>query len=329
MATINVLILMHGMTPDPNPLDHASDYAALWQALTLRQPALTESVDARLGIEWGHEVPGMRADMLRPDQRITRAENVLWERVGFERVRNDRNPDNHLLGRGAELGSRLTTRRLTDPIKETVLLLGVTDAFYYCAPDGERAIRGAVYTQFLDGLEPYRGAENVRLHVIAQSLGVTVAFDFLFGLFAPDEVIGGEPDFIGEGQGGAEAIERYRFWRGRARDGGLVLASKSSTGGLLPLLMMRKQSLVERFSIGQFVDPAVIGVPGRGDVRWKIFYDADDILGFPTRRLFDAEGTIQEYQVNTDWRPDLAHSRYWTNDRVLDEIAKLIADNLS
>ena len=158
---------------------------------------------------------------------------------------------------------------------------------------------------------------------------MTVAFDFLFGLFAADEVTGGEPDFIGEAQGEAEAIERYLFWRGRAREGGLVLASKASTGGQLPLLLLRKQALVDRLSVGEFLDPSVIGVPGRGDVRWKIFYDADDILGFPTRRLFDAEGTIQEFQVDTDWRPDLAHSRYWTNDRVLDEMAKLIADNLA
>jgi hypothetical protein len=44
--------------------------------------------------------------------------------------------------------------------------------------------------------------------------------------------------------------------------------------------------------------------------------------------LFNPQGSIHEYQVNTGWRPDAAHGRYWENDTVLKEIALLIQQNL-
>jgi hypothetical protein len=39
-----------------------------------------------------------------------------------------------------------------------------------------------------------------------------------------------------------------------------------------------------------------------------MFYDVDDVLAFPARRLYDPVPTIAEFQVDSDWRPDLAHS---------------------
>jgi len=94
-----------------------------------------------------------------------------------------------------------------------------------------------------------------------------------------------------------------------------------------PLTMLRKQKLVDLFAAGRLLDPTVIGVPRQGPPRWKIFFDVDDVLGFPARRLFDAHGSIQEYQVNTGWRPDRAHEGYWTSDVVLTEIARMIQFN--
>ena len=79
---------------------------------------------------------------------------------------------------------------------------------------------------------------------------------------------------------------------------------------------------------GQRLDPTVIGVPKSGPPKWSIFYDVDDILGFPTRRLFDARGTIKEYEVDTGLNPLDAHGRYWTNRFVVTEVAKLIRQNL-
>lgn len=329
MARVNVLILMHGITLDRQPATHTAAYIALWQGIIRKQPSLEAAIDARLFIEWGHEPPNRSLDQLMPDQRITRAENFAQDRVSAAAVANDPSGDNHRLGSGfAELFSRLALRRITTPIKERVLLLGFADAIYYCAPDGEQAIRAQVYGQFLEGLAPYRDADEVRLHLVAESLGATVGFDFLFGLFAPDrEFPDGIPGFVRDGQGQAEDLAAYQFWRKRAQQGALQLGSNASMGSQLPLTLMRKQKLVDRFAAAQLLDPTVIGVPRQGPPRWKIFFDVDDVLGFPARRLFDAQGSIQEYQVNTGWRPDQAHAGYWTNDDVLVELARMIQYN--
>ena len=332
MTAMNALVLIHGMTLDSDASDHTGEYNALWLQLQARQPRLTAGIDAIIPVEWGHK-PRPSAEALRPDQRITDAENAIHDRCAYAGVSADHTPDNVLLSPFHELISSLVLRRFTTSIKESVLMLGITDALYYCAPDGEQAIREAVYTQVLDQLEPHRDADHVRLHVVAHSLGTTVAFDFLFGLFAPDEVYGWRgPDFGHERDDDSERLRAtrraYLYWRQRAKAQTLHLMSKFSTGSQIPLLMLRKQKLVDMLAAGELLDPTVIGVPRSGPVRWKVFYDVDDILGFPTRRIFDASGSIREYQVNTDWRPDRAHGAYWQNATVVGEIAELIAQNL-
>lgn len=342
MATENLLVLIHGITTDPEPRDHSEEYRRLREGLDRRQPRLGSVFDDRhtIAVEWGHELP-RNVQPLPDDQEITRAENALRDRVAHEKVRAA-GPVVSRLFAGLTAFPAPLLRRVTLPIKENVLLLGMTDVLYYCSPDGERAVRRAVYTRFLDGMEPLCSADQVRLHVIAQSLGVTVAFDFLFGLFAPaseypaeGEFPEGTPGFVRENRdrpGMEKAVEAYEYWRERAQRKTLLLASKSSTGGQLPLMMMRKQKLVEKlFRAGPGetpLDPEVIGVPKKGALRWKIFYDVDDVLGFPAGALFQSEGTIQDLEVDTGAWPDRAHRGYWESDRVLTEIAGLIVENL-
>jgi hypothetical protein len=337
MATENLLILIHGMTPFRNPGDHIAEYRDLRNQLARRKAQLGTLFDDphTVAVEWGHEPRPADAGpppvaALRPDQRLTRAENRLVDRVAFANVRKNAGPGDHFLGPFSEILSRLLLRQVTTPIKERVFLLGLTDVLYYCSPEGEQAVRRTVYQQFLEGLKPYRTAESVRLHVIGQSLGATIAFDFLFGLFAPDsEFPGGEPGFVRENPDLTDAVDEYMEWRGRAHDT-LLLGSKVTTGAQIPLMLMRKQKLVDRLARDPFepLDPMVIGVPRDGAPRWKIFYDVDDVLGFPARALFASRRTIQEYQVDTNLRPDLAHIKYWEEDRVLDETAEMIAANL-
>ena len=96
----------------------------------------------------------------------------------------------------------------------------------------------------------------------------------------------------------------------------------------MPLLMMRTQRVVDPLAADQLLDAGVIGVRPGSPPKWKIFYDPDDALGFPTRRLFREQAAIQEYEVETGWFPVRAHTEYWRNRRVQREIAQLIAQNL-
>lgn len=336
---VNILVMLHGITLDAEPRDHQATYDTLWAALQRWQPRLSEALVTPLGLEWGHEPPPPAN--LRPDQLITRAENFINEQTSYTAVKADPSPYNHVLDHKDELGrfhlSELASKLLLrpyviTPFKEKVMVRGFTDVLYYCSPDGESAIRRAVYTQFLNGLAPYAAVDQVRLHIIAQSLGVTVAFDFLFGLFASDRHFpGGVPGFVRENQDDPllqPFIEAYEFWRERRKDGGLILGSMSSTGGQLPLMMMRKQALVERMARGERLDPQVIGIEPGDPLKWKLFYDADDALGFPARRIFESQRAVQEYEVDTHWRPDLAHTLYWDSPNVQREMAELIVQNL-
>jgi hypothetical protein len=331
MPSTDVLVMVHGMTLSTQRFDHNQEYDSLWGALVKQESSLGTAFATRVGVEWGHEPLVDPPTGPRKDQRITAAENFIHDETIYANVKSDPSPQNRVLSAGAELFSKFVTRHLTDPIKETVLLLGVTDVFYYCAPDGEDAVRATVYSQVLDALEPFRTAPDVRLHVIGHSLGVTVAHDFLIGLIAPDsDLTGGQPGFMANPQASDPHKEQYDFWRSRAQPPlrTLTLGSKASTAGQLPLTVMRKQKLVDQLAVGKRLDPSVIGVPAAGPVKWKMFYDVDDILGFPARRLYDPLPTIAEYQVDTDWRPDLAHSEYWEDSDVIREIASLLKSNL-
>ncbi|GAB4458420.1 MAG: hypothetical protein OHK0029_19610 [Armatimonadaceae bacterium] len=336
----NILILIHGMITERDPANHHDGYGQLIDNLAfygVRKSAFAEIVE----VEWGHEPPSAPntpapLESLRPDEVIQRAEATLYDRFRYENVNNDRSPHNHLLsGVSALVDLRAGLLRLVSPmVKEQVLLLGMTDALYYASPDGEAAVRAAVYGQILRKLrrEELRHASDVRLFVIAHSLGATVAHDFLFGLFNrhPDYV----PGFLDDHLAIAEDREDFVFWRAKASGSGaegektLSLGALITAGGQLPLMMMRDQRLIERLARREFLDPEEIGIPSEGFAKWRNFYDVDDLLGFPCRRLYRDVPTIEDYQVDTAAMPNSAHTRYWENEIVLLKAAELIRANL-
>lgn len=323
MATANVLIMLHGITLSDEAEDHTAEYTRFWEALKAQRPEL-EAVGEPVMIEWGHEPPEPPPGGLRGDQKVRRAENFLDETTDPARAGGDPSRFDHPLGEPGPFLTELVSRRLLrprllTPFKQRLMVRGLTDVIYYSSPEGERAVREAVYGEVLRRLEPLRGS-RVQLHVVAHSLGVTVAFDFLFGLFGPKT-----PDFIAQP---GRAADRYGFWREQVAAGGLRLGSKTSAGGQLPLLMMRKQALVDQLAAGRRLSAEVIGVRPDGPPQWNIFYDPDDPLGFPARRLFPDQEAIHEYEVETSWLPVRAHTGYWDNGRVQRETADLIAGNL-
>jgi hypothetical protein len=329
MKPVNLLVLIHGMTTESTRLSHKQEYDTLYEGIVKARGSLKNDLAGQIRVEWGHRTGP--APAVRPDERIADAEVFLHDRIAYRNVLADKDSGNHTLSFPNEIFSKLVTRFVTDPIKEKVLLFGVTDVFYYCSADGESAVRRAVYGQVLQQLEAYRESTEVRLHVVAHSLGVTVSHDFLYGLFAPDNAWSdGTPDYLKDPDVREEDKVLYAYWRGRAQANPRTLqsASFSTSAGQLPLMMMRKQSLVDRLARNETLNPSVIGIPAGGSPKWKMFYDVDDVLAFPARRLYEPTTAIEEYQVDTGWRPDLNHSLYWSNDYVLTQTADLIHSNL-
>lgn len=336
MPPVNVLVMIHGMTPNPevrSPFDGDEKYWGyndFWNALRKEQPQLGELFPSGfIGVEWGHELPeqfSFPTEKLREDQRLRRAENFVNERVAYDNLTKDPSENNvtmsFLKGQGVDFPwFTPPVRALIVGLRESILMRGVGDVIYYCSANGETQVRQAVYRQVLQQLEPYVNEPDVRLHLIGQSLGVTLTHDFLYGLFTKKK----DSDFYR--QGSDDDKKRFKTWQDKAENGQLKLGSLTSTASQLPLFMMRKQELVDRLAKGELIDARRIGIVDSNRVQWQLFYDVDDLLAFGTRRLYNAGNAIREFQVDSDDNPGDAHTSYWKNPTVIEKTAKLILTN--
>ncbi|HLK61016.1 MAG TPA: hypothetical protein VKU00_30910 [Chthonomonadaceae bacterium] len=328
MSPTNILVLIHGITLDTTPGDHTKPYHALLQGVSYVNPDLLRHFEPPLFVEWGHRPAHVAYSDLNDDQKIMDAENTLVLRMSHAEVtdRQHRSAQNHTLGLLTDISPHIVST-MTHQIKE-LELLGSADSFYYASEEGEKRVRAAVYRQILEALREHKGKADIRLHIIGHSLGVTVAHDFLFGLFAPEEQLTGRtPGYLSNEMATLLEREEYWFWRGEAHKS-LSVGSMTSLGGQLPLMVMRKQRLVNLLAENRFLDPRKIGIPLQGQVKWRSFYDHNDVLGFASRRLYIEAPTIEEFEVDNGPNPLEVHNRYWTNKFVLAQIADLLYRNV-
>lgn len=320
---VNVAVLIHGMIPDIHAVDSAAAFKEFWQKVEAQDPGIRTFFppDNLVFVSWGHQPPGSDRDHLRQDQRLTIAQSNIAGRVDYDSVRVSPGPNNVLMNGfiDRDFGIPMLRGILTN-LRENIVQFGLSDVVYYCSEQGEKEVRNVVYSQVLECLERFRTQEEeVRLHVFGHSLGVTITHDFLFGLFTDQN-----PDFLQ--QGNAVAAERYEFWRERRKEGKLTVGSFTSMASQLPLFMMRKHTLINTFFENRQLDPAAIGID-HGDVKWQIFYDIDDVLGFASRDLYsDPHGRIKQIQVDTG-DSESAHNRYLENKTVIRETARLLTAN--
>jgi hypothetical protein len=314
----HILILIHGITPEATPRNHVAQYEQFWCALQEEQPALLAVMQNVVGVEWGNRV---HANITRPDERLSEAERSTSKLIKTSSVHS--HPSDYNLVHPGPFGDWNVIpalRPLIRKLREELVQFGLADAVYYAAEDGERAVRAAVYGQVLAGLRELREEPEVMLHVVAHSLGVTVAHDFLYGLFGkPDQ-----PDYLGQAASAQDGAD-YLFWRERTQTGHLLLGSFTSMASQLPLFMLRKQALVDRLAEGKVLDPSVIGIVPNGQTQWLIVYDVDDPLGFATRELYGDPPELRQVQVDAGDTPLKAHTAYWVDGLVISETAQLIA----
>lgn len=345
---VNLLVMVHGISPEAEPIAPDGLYEGLWRSLLAEDPSLEQQFpQGYIGVSWGHELPQTPPPPLielRPDQCLTRAQNFINERTSYEKIKaadasDPNNPNNQLLKVSSRRGIDFpwftpAVRNLVGRLREEMLIRGVGDAIYYGSRDGEFHIRRAVYGQVLGQLDAFLDEPEVRLHVIGHSLGVTITHDLLYGLFAADH----RPGYYQQGDE-ADAV-RFERWRMKAQTGELQLGSLTSLASQLPLFFMRKQVVVDLLAAGELLRAEAIGLrpPGLGGavageaseraaVQWQLFYDVDDLLAFGTRRLYDQRDGIREVQVDTGDGPGGAHTGYWENGEVVRMTAALLAAN--
>lgn len=313
--TKNVLAFFHGNVTGFEPLSRHAANEQLWRSLVAVRPALEARIDKRIDVEWGYP---LGATQERPDERLSAAERFVWSVIDP----SARQPKSRFDVSALDL--RLPVQWFTRAFSR-LNTFSLSDSTYYAAGDGEAAVRYTVYQQVLEALEPWK-SEEVRLHVIAESLGTVVAHDFLFGLFDPAPP-GYRPRFLTDPRPippGAEGVPAlFDGWRARAR-GSLQLGSVTMFASQIPHFVMRRQILIDQLAGGTLLDPAVIGVEGK-EVRWQLFRDRCDLLAYPTRRLYAPSEAIREFEVRaTSWLRGRLHGGYERNRTVLRETADLL-----
>jgi hypothetical protein len=317
---MNVLVFVHGMTPSVAPSDPRSPggtYDKFWKALQTQKPELTSLFpNGPILVEWGHQLSATE-DPVREDHRITEVERFVNEQVAYHNIEEHPGPNNVLTSDwGIPVIRQLVTR-----VREGVISFGLTDVIYYCSGDGEIYVRAQVYNQVLVAMQSYVTEPNVRIHLFGHSLGVTIVHDFLFGLFKKGHV----SDFVQKYQGGAWASQEFQKWRDKAQNGELTLGGLACAASQLPLMVMRKQVMIDKLFNHEGLEPADIGVVSTG-IQWKFFYDIDDLLGFASRNLYSPNNAIMDIQVDCGDQPQTAHVGYWENEVVIRETAKLFYD---
>jgi hypothetical protein len=312
MPVRHVLVLIHGITPekDPHPREQYAQLLAAVQdtKLPVEQPVCQ--------VSWG--VPGYDGSITSEDQYLTPAEAFVGSLVADKALKDVERAGVDWGIPGLRWGIR--------EVRETVVQYGLSDAIYYASPEGEKLVRDAVFDQVFSKLE--QDGNDVRLHVVAHSLGVTIAHDFLYALFGWKD-----PLYPTEQGGQIELEDRNRIlqdkWRELAREGRLKLGTFVSYASQLPLFVMRKQALVKQLAQRRKLDPSLIGVDvTRQSAQWAIFYDSDELLGFATRAMYEDTPAIIDINVNSGIDPYNAHVGYWRKSTIVEQTIALLRENM-
>ncbi|MEW6283647.1 MAG: hypothetical protein AB1758_33860 [Candidatus Eremiobacterota bacterium] len=331
METRNFLIFVHGIMLEEHPPLGRVQYRTLWEAVTASHPGLLDRFrdDDRVEVEWGKFV----RDTIEPDQWINLAQEHLARMLDPDEVRKSPGPNNLILPPRPGSLPNLPWDSLAGPLRQVLFVRGLGDVFYYCGTDGQIAVQLSVFGQILQAMEIYRHKPDVklRLFVVAHSVGVAIAYDFLTGLFG----------HLGERHNGQEPpvppfvsspllakkreipVERFEYWRQNAVDR-LELGGVASLGSSLPLLMLRNQQVVDTLATGRHLQADEIGIaPDTIEIVWKNFYDASDIMALPIRPAYGNPAALQDVQVRSGDDP-WATGAYWGCPDVQSHVAELL-----
>lgn len=294
-------------------------------------PPVFQGLDGKhrnfIGVEWGHEYIEKSVEELELDQLLRKAQNFIDDTISYNKIKNYKNG----LG-SSDANQQIIWDFPVDPLRsvafnlrENIITRGLGDVVYYTSEEGECQVRKRVYHQVLTQIKPYLSEPDVRLHLIGDSLGVTLCHDFLFGLFTKGEKSGYimNEQFLDEDDKD-DFIEWYNMARPEVNQ--LKLGSFTSTASQIPLFVMRKNSLVKLLANNQKIDATGIGLIDTNHIQWQLFFDVDDLLGFGTRRLYNCQGAIREIQVQSGFIID-AHTSYWKNKVVIEKTAELLVTN--
>src|SRR6266550_9648189 len=106
----NILVFVHGMTPDVAPSDPGKPggtYTKFWTALQGQKPELKNLFpDGPIFVEWGHQLSTIE-NPVREDHKLTEVERFVNEQVSYKKLKTYPGPNN---ARSEEHTSELQSR---------------------------------------------------------------------------------------------------------------------------------------------------------------------------------------------------------------------------
>ncbi len=312
------LIYIHGVSQDNN-LDHKTIYDNLHQGVETVKTQFPnrlawEKAD-RCDVEWGwnydaHSSP--EANRLLAEAQDQFADRILPQIKEADDL--TLNPLRFVL---------FTVRNL--------MIRGFSDMFYYASRDGKSSIRATVASQIMQCInQPLEKGEPISLTLLGHSAGSVVAFDFLFYLFAPEDILK-KHEFIETKYENIDdsTLKDFEKLRQLAVDKKLRIRRLITFGSPISMLAFRSNAVLDILANGNQLNPSNYGLDQNHQIfgnpltgpRWVNFWDQDDFISWPVKPLMQNTSTIQDIYTDVGDRVATAHNKYWSSKVVHEEIA--------
>lgn len=242
-------------------------------------------------------VPAADALVFRPvywARTLQEPENALWEQ----------------LKKGGELDFTSLRR---------FMVSFAADALAYQPLPDERSIYDDVHAKYAAALKSLadEAGEGAPLVIISHSLGTVISSNYLYDLANPRKKLHGPKTRAAQGT------------RPSPLECGETLAYFVTMGSPLALWSLRFRDFGRPIQ----VPPAKLAkhhpelVP---EAAWDNFFDPDDVIGYPLKRLNDAyaKTVTHDHPINvgsllTSWNP-MSHVEYWTDNDLTEPVAEKI-----
>ena len=204
-----------------------------------------------------------------------------------------------------------------------LLIFGISDAFYYCTPNGEEAIREAIFSCVIDEINNHlqeiidEGA--LQFSLVTHSLGSIIGYDFLFNAFGKP-YLGVKsntnyttqtiPDFFSSIS--YDKSTKKTNWSIDGQEIELKLRNFVTMGSPILLTLGRNEQVKKDVENSTPLKPELLGLVDPSSQRWLNIWDKQDFLGFPLDEIFENRNKIIfEPDVDTGILFTKPHTNYF------------------
>jgi hypothetical protein len=212
-----------------------------------------------------------------------------------------------------------------------LMIKGFSDMFYYASRDGKSSIRATVASQIIQCIsQPLERGEPISLTFFGHSAGSVVAFDFLFYLFASQEILK-KHEFIENKNSeiSSDQIADFNKLRQLAESKKIRVRRLITFGSPISMLAFRSNAVLEILANDDKLKPYDYGLEHNFEVfgdplsepRWINFWDKDDIISWPIEPLMQSSPAVKDIYTDVGDRVATVHNNYWSNKTVHKQIA--------